>query len=274
MIALMVGRDISQVFPEPHRQPGEVALQVRGLNVKHPVLPGRKVLSGISFEVRRGEVLGIAGLMGSGRTALLNVLFGAFPESAEGEIRIAGEVVKLQRPADAIPRGIALVTEDRKRLGLSVGATVLENMTLVALRDYSSASVLRKNREVAAVEGMMADLRVKARSPETIVGTLSGGTQQKVVLGKWLLKRPSILLLDEPTRGIDIATKQEIYARIDKLAHEGLALVVVSSEMEELRGLCDRILVMHDGKVTGDFSRAEATAEKIMACATGSTEVA
>lgn len=274
MVALMVGREITQVFPEPNRKPGDVALEVRGLTVKHPALPGRDVLSNISFAVRKGEVLGIAGLMGSGRTALLNVLFGSFPERGSGEIRVAGESVRLDKPSDAIGRGIALVTEDRKRLGLSVGASIQENMSLVALNDFALASVVRKGQEVAAVERTMSDLRVKARSPEIVVGTLSGGNQQKVVLGKWLLNRPRVLLLDEPTRGIDIAAKQEIYTRIAQLAQEGLALVVVSSEMEELRGLCDRILVMHEGRITGEFARVDATPEKIMACATGSSEAA
>jgi D-xylose transport system ATP-binding protein len=219
-------------------------------------------------------VLGIAGLMGSGRTALLNVLFGSFPEKAEGKIRIAGTPALMRAPRDAIRHRIAFVTEDRKRLGLSLGASVLENATLAALRDFASGPVLRKHEEVAKVERSMAELRVKASSPETVVGTLSGGNQQKVVLAKWLLTCPRILLLDEPTRGIDIAAKQEIYLQIDELARQGLAIIVVSSEMEELRGLCDRIMVMHEGRITGRFDRDQATPERIMACATGSLDAA
>ena len=274
LISFMVGREITQVFPDRCSTPGATALAVRDLTVNHPTIPGRKVLSNISFELHAGEVLGIAGLMGAGRTALLNVLFGSFPERADGELFIDGERVELSRPADAIRHHIALVTEDRKRLGLSLIASVRENMTLVALRELALGPVLRKHEETATVERSMTELRVKASSPETIVGTLSGGNQQKVVLAKWLLTRPRILLLDEPTRGIDIAAKQEIYVEIGRLAQKGLALIIVSSEMEELRGMCDQILVMHEGKITGRFSREEATAERIMACATGSLDAA
>jgi D-xylose transport system ATP-binding protein len=244
-------------------------LVVKGLTVDHPARSGARVLSDISFSLHAGEVLGIAGLMGSGRTALLNILFGAFPARVAGEIRLDDKAIQLREPRDAIRAGIALVPEDRKAQGLSLGASIAENMTLVALREYATAGVLRQQRELAAVERSMADLRVKAGSAEAIVATLSGGNQQKVVLGKWLMNRPRLLLLDEPARGIDIAAKQEIYARIDQLARQGLALIVVSSELEELRGICDRILVMHEGRVTGMLSRAEATPERIMACATG-----
>ena len=274
MVTLMVGREVSQMFPEPKRKAGEVALAVKNLSVAHPVIHGRDVLRKISLDVRSGEVLGIAGLMGSGRTALLNVLFGSFPQIYSGEVLIKNKIVDISKPRQAIKHGIALVTEDRKRLGLSLGASVGENMTLVALRNFSIGTVLQKQQEISHVERMMVDLRVKASSPETVVGTLSGGNQQKVVLGKWLLNRPQVLLLDEPTRGIDVGAKQEIYARIDALANEGMAIVMVSSEMEELLGVCDRILVMHQGGISGRFARAEATAEKIMASATGAPEVA
>jgi len=274
LVSLMVGREITQVFPDRNRTPAAPMLNVANLTVKHPIIPGRKVLSGISFEVRAGEVLGVAGLMGSGRTALLNVLFGSFPERTEGEIWVAGAAVDLRSPGDAIRERIAFVTEDRKRLGLSLIASVLENTTLAALPELASGPVLRRHEEVAVVERSMTELRIKASSPETIVGTLSGGNQQKVVLARWLLTKPRILLLDEPTRGIDVAAKQEIYRQIDELANRGLALIVVSSEMEELLGLCDRILVMHKGKITGRFNRDDATAERIMACATGTLEAA
>jgi len=274
MISLMVGREISQVFPEIHRSTKDVALEVRNLSVEHPDIAGRMVLRDIHFEVRAGEVLGIAGLMGSGRSALLNVLFGSFPRSYSGEIRLNGTAINIARPSDAIDRGIALVTEDRKRLGLSLSASIADNMTLVALRRFASANVLKKQQEMSSVERMMSDLRVKASSPETTVETLSGGNQQKVVLGRWLMNDPKILLLDEPTRGIDVGAKQEIYTRINQLAEQGLAIIMVSSELEELRGVCDRIIVMHEGRITGRFARHEATAEAIMACATGSTEVA
>ena len=274
LVTFMVGREITQIFPERHRAGGPIALEVSDLTLSHPTIPARKILSNIRFELHAGEVLGIAGLMGAGRTALLNVLFGSFPERADGQILVAGARVSLFRPADAIRHGIVLVTEDRKRFGLSLIASIRENMTLAALHQLALGPLLRKHEETSTVERSMSELRIKASSQETIVGTLSGGNQQKVVLGKWLLTRPRILLLDEPTRGIDIAAKQEIYLQIAKLAEQGLAIVVASSEMEELRGLCDRILVMHEGRITGRLSRDEATAERIMACATGVLDAA
>ncbi|HET9696077.1 MAG TPA: sugar ABC transporter ATP-binding protein [Terriglobales bacterium] len=270
LVAAMIGREISQVFPEPQRTTGSVALEVVNLSVDHPTIPGRRVLSDIDFEVRAGEVVGIAGLMGSGRTALLNVLFGSFPKTHSGTVRVGGKNVSLSAPSSAIASGMAFVTEDRKRLSLSLNSSIADNMSLAALSKFATGPVLNKQQEMLAVERMLSDLRVKAPSPEAAVGTLSGGNQQKVVLGRWLLNRPRVLLLDEPTRGIDIGAKQEIYGRIDSLAREGLALLVVSSEMEELRGICDRILVMHDGRITGRFTRSEATPEAIMTCATGS----
>jgi D-xylose transport system ATP-binding protein len=274
MIALMVGREVSQMFASSQRNVGAVMLEAYGISVAHPAIAGREVLRNVSFAVHRGEVVGLAGLMGAGRTALLNVLFGSFPKPYRGEIAIGGRVVRVRVPQEAIAAGVALVTEDRKKLGLSLQASVAENMTLVALRRFASATVLRKQEEIAEVERMMSALGVRANSPETVVGALSGGNQQKVVLGKWLMQRPTVLLLDEPTRGIDVGARQEIYTRIDALAAEGLSIVVASSDMEELRGLCDRILVMHEGRITADLAREQATPERIMAHATGALEVA
>lgn len=274
LIKLMVGRELTQVFPQRTPHEGPVVLELRNVTVKHPSQPDRDVLRNISFKLKAGEALGVAGLMGSGRTALMNVLFGSFPANATGEILIFGERVDLQRPGDAINQGIAFVTEDRKRLGLSLTASVLENTTLVGLEHLSFGPFLRKHLEIAAVEQAMAQLRVKASSPETIVGTLSGGNQQKVVLAKWLLTEPRIFLLDEPTRGIDVAARREIYQHIAGLAEQGRALIVVSSELEELIGLCDRILVMHEGRINGEFLHSQATPEQIMACATGSMATA
>jgi D-xylose transport system ATP-binding protein len=270
LIRLMVGRELTQVFPQRPSREGPMVLELRNVSVEHPAIPDRRVLHNISFQLKAGEVLGIAGLMGSGRTALMNVLFGSFPESATGEVLISGKPSHLRSPGEAIRHGIALVTEDRKRLGLSLTASVLENTTLAALKNLSFGPFLRKQREIAAVEQAMSQFRIKASSPETAVGTLSGGNQQKVVLARWLLTGPRILLLDEPTRGIDIAARQEIYQHIASLAEQGRALIVVSSELEELIGLCDRILVMHEGRINGELLRSDATPERIMACATGS----
>ncbi len=207
--------------------------------------------------------------MGAGRTELLMALFGAWNGSVAGEILLDGHPVSLRRPADAIAHGIGLVTEDRKQSGLVLDQSILSNMTLVALQQVSGRLVTDPAREVAAARPLFDRLRIKAESLFTAVETLSGGNQQKVVLAKWLLSGPRVLLLDEPTRGIDIGAKQEIYATMDALTKAGLAVVMVSSELPEILGLCDRILVLHEGQITGEFRREEATAEAVMACATG-----
>jgi D-xylose transport system ATP-binding protein len=207
--------------------------------------------------------------MGAGRSDLLMAIFGAHAGRVSGEIRIDGKVVRITSPAEAIKQGIGFVTEDRKRFGLVLDQTILNNMTLAGLRRISGRFVTSIDAESAASERTMKDLRVKANSVFTIAGTLSGGNQQKVVLAKWLLTNPRVLFLDEPTRGIDVGAKQEIYAQINKLAKTGLAIVLVSSELPEVLGLSDRVLVLHEGRLAGEFTRATATPEKIMACATG-----
>ena len=186
-----------------------------------------------------------------------------------GEIEVDGEPFRPGSPSDAIRRGLGFVTEDRKRYGLILEQTIRDNMTLAGLDHLSGSFLTNQSRENVAASGMMTQLRVKANTPFTVAETLSGGNQQKVVLGKWLLTKPKILFLDEPTRGIDVGAKQEIYAEINRLAKEGLAIVLVSSELSEVIGLSDRIIVLHEGRVTGEFSRSEATPEKVMAAATG-----
>ncbi len=177
--------------------------------------------------------------------------------------------VAIHSPSEAIENGIGFVTEDRKRFGLLLEQTLLDNLTLAGLKRISGAFLTHRSRETVAAQKAMTDLHVKANSPFTVANTLSGGNQQKVVLGKWLLTNPKVLFLDEPTRGIDVGAKQEIYSEINKLAKEGLAIVMVSSELPEVMGLSDRIIVLHEGRLTGEFTRADATAEKVMARATG-----
>lgn len=269
VIALMVGREVGDIFPVSAHDFGETALEVSNFTAFDPEIPGKKLVDGVSFSVRKGEVVGIAGLMGAGRSELLMSVFGAWSGRASGSLRIEGKPVEIRAPSDAIANGIGFVTEDRKRYGLLLDQTILDNMTLAGLKRISGAFVTHRSRETAAVASTMESLRVKANSPVTVAGTLSGGNQQKVVLGKWLLTNPKILFLDEPTRGIDVGAKQEIYAEINRLAKEGLAIVLVSSELPEVLGLADRIVVLHEGKLTGEFSRAEATPEKVMAAATG-----
>jgi D-xylose transport system ATP-binding protein len=272
VIARMVGREVGDIFPVVDHQQGEVVFEVRNISVSDPVLPGKKLVDDVSFSVKSGEVLGIAGLMGAGRSDLLMAVFGAHAGRVTGEIRIKGKPVRITSPADAIKQGIGFVTEDRKRFGLVLDQTILNNMTLAGLRRISGRFVTSIDAESAASERTMKDLRVKANSVFTIAGTLSGGNQQKVVLAKWLLTNPRVLFLDEPTRGIDVGAKQEIYAQINKLAKTGLAIVLVSSELPEVLGLSDRVLVLHEGRLTGEFTRSTATPEKIMACATGHTK--
>jgi D-xylose transport system ATP-binding protein len=232
-------------------------------------MPGKLVVNDVSFTARCGEVVGIAGLMGSGRTELLMSLFGCFPGKVSGEITIDGHLVKIKSPADAIAAGIGFVTEDRKRSGLVLDQTILTNITLASLARVSGRFVTNESRELAAGRPMFDDLRIKAPSLFSITRTLSGGNQQKVVLAKWLMNQARVLFLDEPTRGVDVGAKQEIYAMIHKLAQSGLAVVMVSSELPEVLGLSDTILVLHQGRLTGRFTRREATSEVVMSCATG-----
>jgi len=276
VIARMVGREVGNIFPgaataEDHSQ-SAVVLEVQNVSVKDPTVAGKMLVDDVSFSVRRGEVLGIAGLMGAGRSDLLMAIFGAHDGAVAGKIKVNGKQVDVRSPAAAIKHGIGFVTEDRKRFGLLLDQTVLNNMTLAGLRRISGRFVTNVDAEAAAGEGAMKELRVKAGSVMTIAGTLSGGNQQKVVLAKWLLTNPSVLFLDEPTRGIDVGAKQEIYAQINKLARAGLAIVLVSSELPEVLGLSDRILVLHEGRATGEFTRANATPEAVMACATGTLQ--
>ena len=268
VIARMVGREVGDIFPVVAHEKGEVVFEARNITVTDPDAH-KRLVDNFSFLVRSGEVLGIAGLMGAGRSDLLMAIFGAHAGVVSGEVRLEGKRVQIKTPADAIKQGIGFVTEDRKRFGLVLDQTILNNMTLAGLRQISGRFVTSIDAESAAGERAMKDLRVKAKSVFTVAGTLSGGNQQKVVLAKWLLTKPRVLFLDEPTRGIDVGAKQEIYNQISVLAKSGLAIVLVSSELPEVLGLSDRIIVLHEGRKTGEFTRADATPEAVMACATG-----
>jgi D-xylose transport system ATP-binding protein len=251
VIARMVGREVNDLFPTAVRSPQDVAFEFESENV--------------SFAVRRGEVLGIAGLVGAGRSELLMSIFSG---EARGATKVDGQPVDIRGPQDAIAHGIGFVTEDRKRYGLLLDQSLVMNATL-AMLPLSGKFLTDFDAETAAGEKALGDLRVKTPSVFVEAMTLSGGNQQKVVLAKWLLTNPRVLFLDEPTRGIDVGAKQEIYLEINRLAAKGLAIVLVSSELPEVLALSDRILVLHEGSVTGEFTHAEATPEKVMACATG-----
>ncbi|HWT00304.1 MAG TPA: ATP-binding cassette domain-containing protein [Pyrinomonadaceae bacterium] len=269
VIARMVGRDVGDIFPKRDHHPGDAVFEAVEVSVEDPNVPGKLLVDNVSFSVRRGEVLGVAGLMGAGRSDLLMAIFGAHAGRTTGDLFVGGRRVRITSPAQAIRLGLGFVTEDRKRFGLILDQTILNNMTLASLPHVSGRFVTDADAEAAAGERAARDLRIKANSVWTVAGTLSGGNQQKVVLAKWLLTKPRVLFLDEPTRGIDVGAKQEIYAQINELAREGLAIVLVSSELPEVLGLSDRVVVLHEGRVAGEFTRAEATPEAVMSCATG-----
>ncbi len=262
LIEVMVGRKLENEFPKEHAEIGAAHLEVVGL------ARGDEVLD-VSFSVRRGEVLGLAGLVGAGRTAVARLVFGADAPDA-GEIRIDGKVVAMQSPRDAIQHGICLLTEDRKAQGLVLGISVRENFGLPNLDEFSTLGVIDGAGERSAFAGFVRDLRIKVSSQEQHAGTLSGGNQQKVVLAKWLEANSDVLIFDEPTRGIDVGAKYEIYQLMNRLAAEGKAIIVISSELPEVLGMSDRILVMHEGRISGEITDvASATQEQVMALAVG-----
>ncbi|MBN1903304.1 ATP-binding cassette domain-containing protein [Candidatus Sumerlaeota bacterium] len=264
VVRAMVGRDLTDMFPVVEHTPGDVALEVRNLSMEDPEVPGRTLLQDISFSVHEGEILGIAGLMGAGRTELISCIFGIAPARWEGAIRIRGKEVVIRNPADAIKAGMALVPEDRKQKGLCLILSVLENLSMVHLDEFCTGGIVDAQGEIHSCQKAVGELGIKTPSLDTIAETLSGGNQQKMALGKWLLSAPKILFLDEPTRGIDVGAKAEIHRLIGELTAKGMAVVMVSSELPEILGASDRILVIREGRLTGEFSRSEATQEKIM----------
>ena len=268
VIAKMVGRDVTDLFPTAVHQPGDVVFEARNVTAEDPNVRGKLLVRDVSFSVRRGEVLGIAGLVGAGRSELLMSIFGAHPGPVRGEFYVNGKRVHIHSPSHAIALGIGLVTEDRKRYGLLLDQIIRDNVTLAQLH-LSKRLLTDVDQETAAGEKAVRDLRVKAHSVFVQAGTLSGGNQQKVVLAKWLLTNPKVLFLDEPTRGIDVGAKQEIYQLIHKLAQEGIAIVLVSSELPEVLALSDRVMVLHEGRLTGELDHAHATPEAVMSYATG-----
>ena len=265
MVRLMVGRDVSQFYARREHERGDVRLQVRDLVT--PAWPRHR----LSFEVHSGEIVGVAGLVGAGRTEMLRVLFG-IDESLGGEILVDGKRVRMSHPADAIGHGLALVPEDRKQHGLVTAMSVRANVGLAGLnRNRLPAGFLNQRCENDDTARMIDQMRIRTPDAEQIVQYLSGGNQQKVVIGKWLALGPKLLLLDEPTRGIDVGAKQEIYTLMEKLAEDGMGILFVSSEMEEILGMSDRTLVMHEGQITGELSREELSEQAVMQLATGRT---
>lgn len=259
IIEKMVGRELTQLYPAQNRERGAELLRVQGLSAKG--------LQDISFTLHRGEVLGLCGLVGAGRTEMLETLFG-MRKCTGGRVELDGKVLRVRRPAEAISSGLALLTEERRATGIFGGLSLTDNACIARLSRYRGLLGLLRTRKMHKdTDDIIRDLRVKAPGHHTPIKLLSGGNQQKVILGRWLLTQPEVLLLDEPCRGVDVGAKSEIYALIAQLADQGRGIVMVSSEMPELIGMCDRILVISGGRVAGELVRGEYSEQKLMALA-------
>ncbi len=269
LIKGMVGRDMTSRFPDHVSRIGPEAFRVEDWTVHHPVDVERKMVDGASLTVHAGEIVGLAGLMGSGRTELAMSIFGqTYGRDISGTVYLNGKRVQTRTVGQAVHHGLAYVSEDRKRYGLNLIQSVKSNMTAAALQKVASNGVIETNEEIQAANRLRADLTVKTPTVEVEVGKLSGGNQQKVSVAKWVFTDPEVLILDEPTRGIDVGAKYEIYTIINRLADAGKAVLVISSELPELIGLCDRIYTLSAGRITGNVSRAEATQEYLMSLMT------
>ena len=266
LIKLMVGRELTDLFPKEEAEIGEVVLSVQGLS-------RGAVVKDVSFELHRGEILGLAGLMGAGRTEVLETIFG-IEKADSGEIVLNGRALRIKQPSDAIRAGMALLTEDRKLNGIMGVLSVRDNITAAALPRYSPRGVLHVGEMRKDSEDQREKLRIKTPSLNQLIKNLSGGNQQKALISRWLLTVPDVLMIDEPTRGIDVGAKSEIHRLMSMLAQEGKAIIMVSSELPEVLGMSDRILVMHEGRISGELSREEANQESVMHLATGGDEVA
>jgi D-xylose transport system ATP-binding protein len=269
LVSYMVGREMKERFPSAKRKPGDVIFKVDNLKALDPDDASRKVLNGVSFDVRKGEILGIAGLMGAGRTELVMTLFGEYGKIVDGTIFLNGKNIKPMSAREAINSGLSLVPEDRKGMGLVLIQSILKNISLPNLDQFSGFFRIDADAELKASMQQSKSLTIKAPNLEVAVETLSGGNQQKVVISKWLLSKPTVLIMDDPTRGIDVGAKYEIYKLMNDLAENGVAIIMISSDLEEVLGMSDRIMVMCSGRSTTTLPVAEATEERVMALATG-----
>lgn len=261
VVQKMVGRELEDRFPHREATPGEVVLEVNALTKKG-------LFEDIHFAVRQGEIVGVAGLMGAGRTEIMRAIFG-IDQIGSGELKIEGKKVAIRKPTDAVRHGLAFITENRKEEGLILDFSIRENIGLPNLKSFAPNGIVKTADEKKFAEMMVKRLHVKTSSTEAIIGNLSGGNQQKVVIAKWIGTSPKVLIMDEPTRGIDVGAKREIYELMNELTERGIAIIMVSSELPEIVGMSDRVLVVHEGKIAGELMKKEATQEKIMALATG-----
>lgn len=263
----MVGRELTDRFPKRETKVGEISMEVKNWTVYHPLYEGRKVCDNVNLTLRRGEVVGISGLMGAGRTELAMSIFGkSYGTNISGSLEIGGKEVRLHNVQAAIENKLAYVTEDRKGNGLILSASIRENTTLAKMEKISRHRILDKDREIQVADEYRKKLKTKCAGVEQLVGNLSGGNQQKILLSKWMFADPEILILDEPTRGIDVGAKYEIYCIINQLVSEGKSVLLISSELPEVLGMCDRIYVMNEGKIVGEISQEQASQEAIMSC--------
>jgi len=269
LVSYMVGREMTERFPESNRQPGEIVLEVNDLHAVDPEEPSREVLKGVNFDLRKGEVLGIAGLMGSGRTELAMTLFGEYGKITQGAVKLEGQAVSSKSSREAMMQGLSLVPEDRKRHGLVLIQSILRNISLPNLDRFATWYKIDDNAELKASRKFAQSLSIKAPHLNVQCNTLSGGNQQKVVISKWLMSNPKVLIMDDPTRGIDVGAKYEIYKLINDLTAQGIAIIMISSDLEEVLGMSDRIMVMHEGRSAGMLDISEATQERVMSLATG-----
>ncbi len=268
LVQYMVGREMKERFPEHNRKPGEVIFDVENLHAVDPDV-GKPVLKGIDFNVRKGEIFGIAGLMGSGRTELVTTIFGEYARITEGKLTLEGKEIKIGSAREALNNHISLVPEDRKGQGLILIQSILRNISLPNLDIYSAFFRINDDAELSAANQQAQSLAIKAPNLEVACDTLSGGNQQKVVIAKWLMTKPKLLIMDDPTRGIDVGAKFEIYKLMNELAENGVAIIMISSDLEEVIGMSDRVMVMCEGKSSPTLERDEITQEAIMKLATG-----
>jgi ribose transport system ATP-binding protein len=263
----MVGRDKKDFFIKQQHEHGDIVFETRGLCLKDAIHPDKYILSNINLQVRAGEVLGIYGLMGAGRTELFETIFGLYPKETSGDIWVSGKKAEISHPEDAVKCGMALIPEDRKTAGLVLDMNVCHNTTLASLSDCLKMGLLDQGKEEKTAEDYRQRLDIKSYSLEQLAGQLSGGNQQKIVLAKWLLTNPKVIFLDEPTRGIDILAKNEIYKHMDELAAQGMALIVVSSELPEIMAVSDRIITLCEGEIGAEFLREQFTEAAILKAA-------
>jgi putative multiple sugar transport system ATP-binding protein len=261
----MVGREMENRYPARHPEIGEEILRVENWNAYHPIDRNRIVVDNISMNVRRGEIVGLAGIMGAGRTEFARSLFGhSYGTNITGKVFKSGKEIKVKTISEAIDNGLAYATEDRKRYGLNLIEDIKRNISLASLKSFVSMGLVNNNEEFKKASEYRDSMNIKAPSVLSITGQLSGGNQQKVVLSKWINVNPDVLILDEPTRGIDVGAKYEIYLIIQRLAAEGKGIIVISSELPELLGICDRIYAIAEGRITGEVERKDATPELLM----------